>query len=399
MRIALVFAVLAAAGLYAQPGSAAREAGASSVDFAESARNATDVVVAEIRSGAAVDSVTSIAATASIRVVRTLRGKLAPGAEIPLTWQYRPSPQFDAGPVNSMPTAHGLWLLTRKKGAYVPTRLPGMPFEAFVPLPATAPPGALAYGNSASYESKLAHELGFALLALSSEAEGAPQAERSRESLRQIAIIFLMRRLSPKASAPVFAALLEMPVPEMRRMLLSRLYGLFESPGGALPVPALPPPAPPAAEESGDEAGDSILAAIGGSAARLPDPKVALFRVLVMRRRIQARPGVRQRPIPDPVEQSLSGKDKKFYVELIQETVRRVDELREEDILRANQDRVAGRSAAPGARTSSYQTRESQLCAEQLKRLRSGLSQKGAEALDKSLAENGRTWGGGWIAN
>jgi hypothetical protein len=93
MRAALVVVALAAiAG--AQTTSSSNTTG-----FTDTLQNASDVVVADIISGAGVDDGTQVTVHATIRVVRVLSGGLAPGAELPITWRYKPT--FESPAVTS----------------------------------------------------------------------------------------------------------------------------------------------------------------------------------------------------------------------------------------------------------------------------------------------------------
>ena len=84
--------------------------------FTDTLQTATDVLVADIVSGSAVDDGSQVSVKATVRVVRVLSGSAAAGAELVIQWQYRPSP-FDSPAVTSkVPKVRGLWFVRRAEG-------------------------------------------------------------------------------------------------------------------------------------------------------------------------------------------------------------------------------------------------------------------------------------------
>src|SRR5215472_9296622 len=60
--------------------------------FSDTLQTATDVLVADIVSGSAVDDGSQVSVNATLRVVRVLSGGAVAGAGLTIQWQYRPMP-------------------------------------------------------------------------------------------------------------------------------------------------------------------------------------------------------------------------------------------------------------------------------------------------------------------
>jgi hypothetical protein len=134
MRLAA--AVVALAGIAAaQTVSSSNTSG-----FSDTLQNVTDVVVADLISGAGIDDGTQVTARATIRVVRVLSGDLVPGAELAITWQYKPV--FESPAVTSKVTLErGLFFLNNRQalltglGSHLPAGETPRFYAAGAPLP------------------------------------------------------------------------------------------------------------------------------------------------------------------------------------------------------------------------------------------------------------------------
>jgi hypothetical protein len=117
MRLAVIAVALAA--------SAAAQTGSSTgFSFSETVKAATDVVVADIVSGAGVDDGSKVVVRARVIVVRTLSGHYRPGAELGFGWEYKPLLSEGPAVTSKVPLERGLWFLKPdKEGGVAPLRV------------------------------------------------------------------------------------------------------------------------------------------------------------------------------------------------------------------------------------------------------------------------------------
>jgi len=84
--------------------------------FTDTLETATDVVVADIGAGSAVDNGSEVNVKATLHVVRVLVGGINPAANLPIEWHYRPSPVEGPAVTTKVPYVRGLWFLRKKPG-------------------------------------------------------------------------------------------------------------------------------------------------------------------------------------------------------------------------------------------------------------------------------------------
>ncbi len=134
-------------------------------NFSDTMETATDVLVADIVSGSAVDNGSQVSVKAAVRVVRVLAGGIQPGAELALVWQYQP---FQSPAVTSkVPALRALWFLRKKaEGAFEPLQASGMIVSmggVFVELPEAGPPAAFVYAADQPLQANIAREVAWAI--------------------------------------------------------------------------------------------------------------------------------------------------------------------------------------------------------------------------------------------
>jgi hypothetical protein len=88
--------------------------------FTDTLQTATDVLVADIVSGSAVDDGSQVSVNATLRVVRVLSGGAVAGAGLTIQWQYRPMPLESPAITSTVPKVRGLWFLRRSGGKLQP---------------------------------------------------------------------------------------------------------------------------------------------------------------------------------------------------------------------------------------------------------------------------------------
>jgi hypothetical protein len=146
--------------------SAQTYSGHSGWSFTDTLQTASDILVADVTAGSAVDNGSQVTVKATLHVIRVLGGDIAPGTDLALEWQYQPSP--GEGPSVTTKVAHtrGLWFLHKNpQGALEPLKANMMsPMGgSFPPLAAGLPLGPLSYTDSQPLQTKIACEIGAAI--------------------------------------------------------------------------------------------------------------------------------------------------------------------------------------------------------------------------------------------
>jgi len=72
--------------------SAQTYSGHSGWSFTDTLQTASDILVADVTAGSAVDNGSQVTVKATLHVIRVLGGDIAPGADLTLEWQYQPGP-------------------------------------------------------------------------------------------------------------------------------------------------------------------------------------------------------------------------------------------------------------------------------------------------------------------
>jgi hypothetical protein len=146
--------------------SAQTYSGHSGWSFTDTLQTASDILVADVTAGSAVDNGSQVTVKATLHVIRVLGGDLAPGADLALEWQYQPGP--GEGPSVTTKVAHirGLWFLHKNpQGAREPLKagVMGSMGGSFLPLAAGIPSGPLSYTDTQPLQTKIAREIGAAI--------------------------------------------------------------------------------------------------------------------------------------------------------------------------------------------------------------------------------------------
>ncbi|MBZ5725421.1 MAG: hypothetical protein LAP87_10515 [Acidobacteriia bacterium] len=134
-------------------------------NFSDTLETATDVLVADIVSGSAVDNGSQVSVKATVRVVRVLAGGTIPGMELALAWQYQPvlAPSATA----KVPAVRALWFLREKAdGSFEPLQASGMIVSmggVYVEIPEAGPPAAFVNAADQLLQAKIAREVAWAL--------------------------------------------------------------------------------------------------------------------------------------------------------------------------------------------------------------------------------------------
>src|ERR1039458_2378969 len=84
-------------------------------NLTDTLQTASDILVADVTAGSAVDNGTQVTATATLHAVRVLGGDIAPGADLALQWQYQPGPGEGPAVTTKVPRTRGLWFLHRSE--------------------------------------------------------------------------------------------------------------------------------------------------------------------------------------------------------------------------------------------------------------------------------------------
>jgi hypothetical protein len=199
--------------------------------FAETLRSSTDVVVADIVSGSGVDDGSLVTVRATVRVVRVLTGGLVPGAEVPLTWQYKPL--LTQGPASTATVVNerGLWFLRREDGRMRPQQAAMDPTLGGYFLPAGAAPRY--YGSGATLAQKVAAEIAPVMEELATQhgADLAPRAYAptapltipgwARTHTRFYSLLIALQNLDVAAKKEVYADFSASPNPYLQAIGIS----------------------------------------------------------------------------------------------------------------------------------------------------------------------------------
>jgi hypothetical protein len=180
-------------------------------NFADTLRDATDVFVGNIISGAAVDNGSEVSVQAKLHVVRVLTGGATPGTEVPLAWRYQASPIEGPDVTTKVPKVTGLWFVRRGAGKLEPLRASPMPIGlGGYYLPAGNSPRY--YAANAPLQYKIACEIG-------------PMLEASVQSRIPFhALMMSIEALDRSATAEIYASFSALPDPKLKAAgLMGRL--------------------------------------------------------------------------------------------------------------------------------------------------------------------------------
>ena len=146
--------------------SAQTYSGHSGWSFTDTLQTASDILVADVTAGSAVDNGSQVTVKATLHVIRVLGGDIAPGADLTLQWQYQPGPGEGPSVTTKVAQTRGLWFLHKDpNGALEPLKAGAMGTMGglFLPLGAGVPSGPLSYTDAQSLQTKIAREIGAAI--------------------------------------------------------------------------------------------------------------------------------------------------------------------------------------------------------------------------------------------
>src|ERR1039457_491784 len=134
--------------------------------FTDTLQTASDILVADVTAGSAVDNGSQGTGTAPLHAARRLGGDSGPGADLTLQWQYQPGPGEGPAVTTKVAQTRGLWFLQKNpKGALEPLKAGAMGSMGgvFLPLGAGIPSGPLSYTDAQPLQTKVAREIGAAI--------------------------------------------------------------------------------------------------------------------------------------------------------------------------------------------------------------------------------------------
>src|ERR1017187_9909438 len=209
--VTLVFVFGVGVALAQTSSSTSSHSGWSIQDTLETA---PDIVVGTVAASDCADSGAEVSCRATVRILRVVKGGLAPQANIQVHWDYHPGPLDGPEATRHVPDVTALWCLrSAADGGYAPLTVSFMPTYggAFLRVPAEPPGGDFFYATDASPEYKIAREVGAAMVA-----EGRAADKQLGLQTRSLpgASFFLAQILSnlpASAAADVYTSLARSP--------------------------------------------------------------------------------------------------------------------------------------------------------------------------------------------
>ena len=214
----------------AQPALTTRSSGSYSIQ--ESYRDAQAIMLGEIAGGRAIDVGDKVQCRVAVRAERVLKGNVAPGADVSLSWEYTPSVGETPEITSRVPRAYGLWMLrANADGGFIPLRLglaAGTMGGFFLVLPRVQLSAGFEYGPTDSPDAKLARELGAVLEYLANKAgenlnqvrvAGAGGGYSSRQTMAQGAfrdVNSILSLTDAVAAGPVYQRFAESELVNLR---------------------------------------------------------------------------------------------------------------------------------------------------------------------------------------
>src|ERR1035441_7091443 len=134
--------------------------------FTDTLQTASDILVADVTAGSAVDNGSQVTVKATLHVIRVIGGDIAPGADLALEWQYQPGQGEGPSVTTKVVPTRGLWFFHKNpQGTLEPLKASMMsPMGgSFLPLGAGIPSGPLSYTDAQPLQSKVAREIGSAI--------------------------------------------------------------------------------------------------------------------------------------------------------------------------------------------------------------------------------------------
>jgi hypothetical protein len=164
-RSPLVTTLLLIARLaHAQTSSTGTTSSHSGWNFSDTLGTTTDVMVADIVGGSAIDNGSVVGVRATVHVVRVLSGSFVPGADLMLEWQYHPAPFESPAVTGKVPALRALWFLRKMAdGGFEPLQASGMmpPMGGFfLPVTESSPGARMFYAEDQALQTKIAREIG-----------------------------------------------------------------------------------------------------------------------------------------------------------------------------------------------------------------------------------------------
>lgn len=134
--------------------------------FTDTLQTASEILVADVTAGSAVDNGSQVTVKATLHVIRVLGGDVAPGADLALEWQYQPGPGEGPSVTTKVAQTRGLWFFRKNpQGTLEPLKASVIsPMGgSFLPLAAGIPSGPLSYTDDQPLQTKIAREIGAAI--------------------------------------------------------------------------------------------------------------------------------------------------------------------------------------------------------------------------------------------
>jgi len=198
--------------------------------FTDTLETASDVLVADITAGSAVDNGSEVAVKATLHAVRILSGDINAGADLIVAWHYRPNPGESPAVTTKVPLARGLWFLRKDSNGGLEPMQAGMMSPMgnyFLPLGASAP----SYTDGERLQTKVAREIATALEELATEhaADLAPRPpERtvwSNPRAQYQSLTMALQAMDQAAAVEVYQSLSMLPDPNLKALGIFGLLG------------------------------------------------------------------------------------------------------------------------------------------------------------------------------
>jgi hypothetical protein len=190
---------------------------------------APDIVVGTVAASDCADSGTRVACRATVRVLRVVKGGLAPQADIQVHWDYHPRPLDGPEATRHVPDVTALWCLrSAADGGYAPLTVSFMPTYGgvFLRVPAEPPGGDFFYATDASPEYKIAREVGAAMVAEGPAADAQLGLQARSMPGASFFLAQILSNLPASAAADVYTSLARSPSASLEAVGISgRLRG------------------------------------------------------------------------------------------------------------------------------------------------------------------------------
>ncbi len=194
------------------------------------------VVVGGLTGGTSADLVSKVQVSTQLVVKRVLKGEIAAGAQIPMSWEYHARPYEGPSETTKAPQGYGLWALKRSGGKWQPLPIALMGWVplggTYLPMPDGEPTAEYAAGLNANGDERVAAQLAWSLSVQAAQLGNRLQG--TGKSLDKEQTVFertanLLSGVPLEASAGAYRKLLASPVPDLRAVAIAGLLRSADS--------------------------------------------------------------------------------------------------------------------------------------------------------------------------